>query len=187
VANNELALAFQLKENLKEIGEFLVIELSKELKAQGHIATGKLKDSIEYEIAGLKGELELAISYLEYGAVVERGVSASRIPYGGGKGSVSKYIQGLMSWIRFKKLTSGLAKDVKSFAFAIAKTHKKDGMPSKGSYKFSNNGRRKFWQLTTINDNAQKIENLLSKDIDVSIQATLNDVLNKISFQFGND
>jgi len=117
-----------------------------ELAEQGHRASGRGIDSIEAKIT------EVAITRIvgvilanDYLIPVDTGVPAARVPFSGvGGGGTSKYIQGLINWINIIK--PGLsAPENKSFAFAIAYTHKKQGIPTSKSYAFSKNGRRTGW------------------------------------------
>ena len=61
-------------------------------------------------------------------------------------------------------------------AFAIAKTQKREGMPTKGSYKFSSNGRRKNWRSFTLNQ-------YLPQSLRIFADADLQDLINIILSQ----
>lgn len=129
-----------------------------ELAKQGHKATGKGINSIKVEIkeASLRKLVGVIVAN-DYLLPVDSGVSASRVPFGGGSGGSSKYIQGLISWVNVIK--PGLPENERiSLVFAIANTHKREGIPSKGSYSFTQNGRRKNWIKYGIEDNAQQFE-----------------------------
>jgi len=58
---------------LKKLGTFLVTELSKELLAQGHKATGKLINSIESDAVISPDKATLQISFEDYGIFVDSG------------------------------------------------------------------------------------------------------------------
>lgn len=127
---------------LNRVAAIIRKELTKEIIAQGHNLTGKLKDSIRQEIVKSGGDLSLDIFIEDYGIFVDRGVKASRIPYKPGSGrKTSKYINGLMDFVRKRGLATG-DKEVKNIAFAIAMKHKKEGMPTRSSRRFSKNGKR---------------------------------------------
>jgi len=126
-------------ERLAELGK-------NELLAQGHNASGKGIQSIEAAIAS--GDISDLIGVIlanDYLVPVDTGVSPARVPFGGiGGGGTSKYIQGLLNWADYIK--PGLSeKEKKSFVFAVAHTHKKEGIPSNGAYSFTSNGRRTGW------------------------------------------
>ena len=83
--------------------------------------------------------MEIVISGNDYFKFVDQGVKPSRIPYrsGRGRGGKSKYIQALIAFWRKKG-----AADPKAAAFATAAKHKKEGMPTRNSFKFSRTGKR---------------------------------------------
>lgn len=120
-----------------------------ELQAQGHRLTGALEKSIQYEITTTPGRIVAVMTALDYGLVMEFGVPANRIPYGGrkGGGGVSKYIQGL---VRFFELRGLSGREALGAAFGTAQKHKREGMPSRGSYAFSSNGRRTGFIKNTL-------------------------------------
>lgn len=120
-----------------------------ELQAQGHRLTGALEKSIQYEIESSPGKITAVMTAADYGLVIEFGVPASRIPYGGrtGRGGQSKYIQGL---VRFFELRGVTGKEALRAAFATAAKHKREGMPSRGSFAFSSNGRRTGFVRNTL-------------------------------------
>jgi len=172
-----------LLDELNHIGGYLVEVLKKELAAQGHRASGKLERSIQSNVKHQGGDLTIDFSHEHYGTYVNTGVPAFRIPYSPGSGaSTSKYIQGLIRWVQLKGIAPGFA-GAKRIAFAIARTHKKEGMPSKNSYTFSNNGRRTKW----IDHPAQalgrtiqrKAEAAISKAYDAEIAHMINLVSSK--------
>ena len=118
-----------------------------ELQAQGHRLTGALEKSIQYEVKVEGDTITAVMTALDYGLVMEFGVPANRIPYGKGGGGTSKYIQGLVRFFTLRGLGS---REALSAAFATAKKHKREGMPSRGSYAFSSNGRRTGFVKNTL-------------------------------------
>lgn len=118
-----------IEATLVSIGDFLRRELIKELISQGHKLTGALIDSIENKIKRAVDRIELEGRMNFYGRFVDTGVRAGRIPFSGtGGGGKSKYITGLINWVKIKFAVD--AKKAKGIAFAIAHTHRKVGMPS---------------------------------------------------------
>lgn len=117
----------------------------REFIAQGHRASGK--GIASFEVVTTQG-LDKLIGFIlvnDYLVPVDTGVSASRVPYRRGSGvGKSKYIQGLLDWADIVK--PGLTDKARlSFVFAVANTHKREGIPSNGSYAFTSNGRRTEW------------------------------------------
>lgn len=175
-----------LKDNLEKIGDLMVKELAKELIGQGHKATGNLINSIEYAVETKINELSLEVEYLSYGLIVEDGVKAAKVPYKRGSGAKSsQYIDGLIQWVKTKGMATEDAA-AKSIAFAIANTHKKDthdgyGIPSAGSFKYSNNGRRLRFQSFVLEQNISKIEQMLNDNIVRQIDLLIDQFISKIA------
>lgn len=129
----------------EDIAGFVVSVLRQELIGQGHSATGRLAKSIDFDIKDDGLGALINIVHEEYGIYVNTGVRPERVPFTLGSGAKSsKFITALIKWVLIKGIAPGFAK-AKGIAFAIAKNAKKEGIPSKGSYKFSNNGRRTGW------------------------------------------
>jgi len=143
----------------KILGEYLVIKLGQELREQGHSLTGALIESLEYRVRSFAGRMVVEFLSNDYGAYLNAGVPASRIPYtAGGKrrGGKSLYIQGL---IRYVERRMGLrGREAVGVAFAIARAHKREGMPTRGSYQYSRNGRRTGWVDVILKQEEQEIE-----------------------------
>lgn len=151
----------KIKQNFKEAVEILVDKAKMEILQQGHKASGKLIESLVPEFT--LSDLRRLVAYIwveDYGLIVDQGVKAARVPYSGrsqAPGGRSAYIEGLLNWARIVK--PGLAdKERLSFVFAVAATHKKEGIPSRGSFSFSQNGRRKNWVKYGIDDNIEALE-----------------------------
>lgn len=149
---------------LLEAGKQLKEELVDELDAQGHRFSGKLAN-MEVTVA-TEGDKLVARIYMEdYGLIIDKGVSASRIPFGKGTGDYSKFIEGLEK--RFGSLES---------AFRIARSMAFYDSPTPGSFAFSNNGHRTDFIGRTISstrtlDNVTKI---IFDKIDEYINQQLN-------------
>lgn len=156
-----------------ELRSFLVNAVTKEYMNQGHDLTGSLRASIETRVEELTGRdgIELQLLYFKYGAFLNKGVKPARIPFSGGRGrgGTSAYIEGLKRFVRLRRMTSGLESEVTSVAFAIARTQKREGMPTRGSYRFSFNNRRKGWQDHVIEEEGPTIDALSIEAIDRAI------------------
>ena len=152
--------------NLLEAGEKLKEELVDELRLQGHIHSGKLADM--QVVVAREGDLLTAKIYMEeYGLIVDKGVKASRVPYGKGIGDFSKFIAGLED--RFGSLES---------AFKIARSMAFYDSPTPGSFAFSQNGERTdFIGRTIIKTKVlDDITRIIVENIDSFIQKQLQDV-----------
>lgn len=126
-----------ISDSMADIKRLLIQELSQE----GHRLTGSLESSISFEVKADAVGVTAILTAFDYALVLEFGVPASRIPYGGrtGRGGQSKYIQGLYRFFTLRGLGT---REALGAAFATANVHRREGMPSRGSYAFSSNGRR---------------------------------------------
>jgi hypothetical protein len=127
----------------QEIGKIAVEAVKMEYAAQGHKLTGALIDSIEYQVRKTATGAAVEGIMLDYGIPVNTGVTAERIPYDPTRrtgAKVSKYIAGLQLFAQLRFRVG--KKEALSIAFAIARKHKQQGMPTRGSRQFSKTGRR---------------------------------------------
>jgi hypothetical protein len=162
-------IAISLTKSLNTIKK----RLQDELKAQGHELTGALSNSIRWDIV-VEGDRTTATMYaLGYGIIIETGVKANRIPYSGnrGRGGKSKYIEGL---IKFFKLKGKGEREAKSAAFATARKQKREGMPTRGSYAHTRNGRRTGFVTAVLKESMGDIADMLEKDYGARIAFELN-------------
>lgn len=150
-------------------------EIQTELREQGHMNTGELYNSVGGSISQIPDGAVVNIEMNDYHVYVEKGVRAGRIPFGGkSRGAkTSRYIQGLIQFFRNKGLSE---KEAKGAAFATAKTHAREGMPTSGSYRFSKNGRRlKFIDESTrasaqIDDLENEIHNAWEDECNMILE-----------------
>ena len=103
--------------------------LLKSFSDEGHTLTGKLIADIESEVTAYSGGFAIDFMSAKYGAYLNFGVKAAKIPYTRGSGAGrSAYITGLMKYVQLRMGISD-PKQQKSIAFAIATEQKKKGMP----------------------------------------------------------
>ena len=122
--------------DFKKVGKLIIASLQKELLEQGHKATGNLINSFEQRVIELPNSIVIEILMDEYGIYVNDGRRKAK--------SKTEYvpIQNLIDWVERKGIASG-DRDVKNAAYAIRENIFKQGIPTKNSFQFSNNGRRK--------------------------------------------
>lgn len=146
------------------LGEYLLPRLAKELLDQGHRLSGDLISSLEYKIKASTSVLAIDFLANAYGAAVNTGVPASSIPYTPGRrggGGTSAYIQALIRYVQRRMGLQG--KEATSVAFAIARKHSREGMPTGSSYEFSNNSRRTGWIDQILSDDEEKISEIVQE------------------------
>ena len=155
------------------IGEIAVEAVKLELAAQGHRLTGALIDSVTYQVKQTATGAMIEGLLLDYGIPVNTGVPASRIPYSGGRsgGGASAYIRGLQLFAQLKFRVS--KKEALGIAFAIANKHKKEGMPTQRSKRFSKTGKR----TGAIQDGLQNVERQIQEVINEVMTIYINGIM----------
>lgn len=175
---------FSITFDTAPIQAWLEAELKEELTQQGHVMTGELLNSITtVSEEFVNGDTAVDVLMLERYRFTERGVRASRIPFGGrrarqARGGTSEYIQGLVEFVLARRMTTDRKKAL-GIAFAIAHTQKKQGQPTRGSFDYSKNGRRLKFQQTVLAGRALKQE--IRTEWREQVQAALDTTIAKLN------
>lgn len=149
-------MAETIEQALEQIADAILASMRELLALQGHNLTGALSSSLRSKIKTTAQEWNIDFLGLTYGKFVNNGVSAARIPFGKNTGAKkSKYIEGLINFASKKFLVS--KKEATSIAFAIARKHKREGMPSLGSFLYSKTGKRTEFIQDALKENEQKL------------------------------
>jgi hypothetical protein len=146
---------------------------------QGHKMTGALNDSIEYKVNATMDSVMLEFLMLDYGMIQNFGVTPERIPFNPGSGAKSsKYIDGLK---RFAKIKLGKNdKEAERVAFAIAYKQKQEGMPTRGSYKYSSTGKRTGAVLDALKDSEDEVQKLINKAFEELLIGKFYNVITEV-------
>lgn len=118
----------------------------------------------------------------DYMAYLNAGITKERIPYTPNSGKpFSKYIHGLKEYA--KKRMGASDKDALGIAFAIASKHKREGMPTRASARFSQTGRRTGFIETAIEAKRAEIEAEIRNQVELlwqtQIETYFQSVLNR--------
>ncbi len=157
--------------DLSNIEKLIINELQQELIGQGHKATGSLINSMEGRTMVLPNSVVVEILMDDYSQYVNDG----RKP-GGKKVPISV----LIDWVERRGIASG-NKDVKNAAFAIQQKIFREGSPTDGSFKFSNNGRRKGFIDFVIDNKLDPILAQLGDDVFQEFDALVTDIVKKFN------
>lgn len=175
----------ETRDILAEVMKALQTDLREEITRQGHVLTGRMRDSVDYTVE-VEGSQLIGRMFIEdYGAILEVGVTASRIPYGGrtGVGGKSLYIEGLINFWRLRGLSG---REAISAAFATATVQKREGMPTRASYQHSQTGERTGFTRTVIERNldtiAQTIEDRFGAVLELRFAKEIAEGLEYIKF-----
>lgn len=143
-----------------------------EWRAQGHELTGRAAQEVETVIVQKAGGVNIEGYILDYMATISEGVPAGRIPYSPGSGArFSQYIAGLTRYARLRMGAS--QQEAERIAFAIASTHKREGMPSERSKRFSSTGRRTGFIASGLDKEEPVLAALIEDAIEVVISGVI--------------
>jgi hypothetical protein len=128
----------EVKEDIAQLMvEFREI-VRKELRDQGHVATGKLANTMRIEVQESQSRVVANLWLEDYFLNIEYPLQAGRVPYTRGSGArFSQLVESLMRWFRQK----GVSNPSRA-TFATINKWKKEGRPTRASFRFSRNGRR---------------------------------------------
>lgn len=157
---------------LQQIGRLALDAVAIAWKAQGHNLTGKAIQELETRVIDVRGVTIIQGYIVDYMANINEGVPASRIPYSPGSGArTSKYISGLIDYVKRRMGKSD--REAKSIAFAIASKHKREGMPTKNSARFSSTGKRTGFIEAALDGIEPKITALIELAVQESIELVI--------------
>lgn len=142
-------------------------------RAQGHDLTGKAVQELETQIIITAEGVVINGLVVDYMIPNNTGVTAARIPYTPGSGrKTSKYIDGLINYVKLRMGKSD--KEAKSIAFAIASRHKKEGMPTKASAKFSSTGKRTGFIDEALAGKEQQFADMIEMAVSEAFTVTID-------------
>lgn len=158
------------------IEENVASDFKRELLDQGHHLTGALENSVRSLLKHNSSSVAVEFFANDYIDPLNDGVPPENVPYDSSQrtgAKSSKYIEGLKN---YAMLRFGLTneKEALSAAFAIAKTHEKEGMPSRGSYVYASNGSRTQSLARTLSENNAKYEAVIDRTISQEIDTELD-------------
>ena len=155
-----------------DISTLAISVVATEWRAQGHELSGSAVKQMETMIRFEINTLVIEGLVPDYMAINNQGVPANKIPYYPNSGNkTSKYISGLIDYVKRRMGKSD--KEAKGIAFAIASKHKREGMPTKGSVRFSKTGKRTGFIEQALDKNSQKFIELIEASIRFSVEATI--------------
>ena len=161
-----------LQKMSEDISLLAISVVANEWRAQGHELSGSAVKQMETVIREEIATIVIEGYIPDYMAINNSGVTADRIPYTPNSGNkTSKYISGLIDYVKRRMGKSD--KEAKGIAFAIASKHKREGMPTKASVKYSSTGRRTGFIEQALEKSSPKFIELIENAITFSVEATI--------------
>lgn len=156
---------------IQEIARLALEAVAIAWRAQGHELTGKAVKDMETMIIETAQGYVIEGYVLDYMATQNTGVPANRIPYTPGSGRRnSKYIDGLIRYAKLR-MGAGSEREAKNIAFAIASKHKREGMPTRASARFSQTGKRTGFIQEALEGREAEFEYLIFQAVSESYDA----------------
>lgn len=129
-----------LAEEIRETLMVFVREIRNEIEQQGHVLTGKLLKSVRFDLQPNEYGYRGKIYWESYGSKLETGLKPFQVPSVFTRSrSPSEYLLGLIEFWQKRGLSGRSATKA---AIATQRKHKREGMPTRASYRYSKNGAR---------------------------------------------
>lgn len=165
-----------VRTNLVDFSGWIVDRWRRELTLQGHVVTGALLESIDFEIVEEGNELKILFYNLDYGEDLETGLRADQIPSGP---AATARIKDLAVWVSRR----GMAFDrneIRKVAFFVHRSHTRVGMPTPNSYQYSDVGRRIGWRTYVLETDKSEIQNRIEDAITRGFIKTLISIFQSV-------
>lgn len=161
---------------IKKLGTNVKKNLKQELRDQGHYLTGALENSIIDRYTENSDGAVMDMEALDYIDDVNEGIAPNHIDV-----NDADYIKGLRQYAvqRFGAKTEKIALRI---AFAIARKHKREGMPTQASYAFSKTGERTEAVEISYNEHSKQNEEIIEEGISVELDELINKTFDKTIF-----
>lgn len=151
--------------------EFSVKVLHKELRDQGHVLTGSLLRTTSAVLRRTRGGYSGEVRMNDYFAYLERRLPPERVPYSPGSGARrSKVVDALIRYWRLRGLPPD---EAKSASFATLNKWKREGRPTRASFRFSKNGRRTGFLERSIEEITARADDVLTRGATNEIEKAL--------------
>ena len=146
---------------INAIGKKLIDGFRNELKVQNSIATGKLADSMFYDLDETADSIELIIqTNAKYVDIVNNGMKAGNMPS----------LTAIKDWMDAKGIKHSNENEKESVAYAIAKRIRAEGLPTQGGKRLSSTKEKTNFIGNVVDRRSKKNDNSIhssiGKDID---------------------
>jgi len=150
---------------MRQALDLLVKASVREIREQGHVASGRGVRSLETRVRRHGGLVIGEVLVNDYMMFVDSGTRPHFPP-----------VRAILKWV--KTIRPGLSEaSAKSMAWAVATNMAKEGTPSRGSFQYSKNGRRREWTRFAAEASARGIDAIL-EDSDW-LQFVIDEVIRK--------
>lgn len=153
-----------------------------ELKDQGHENTGRLTREAEVKVKAT-GEIIKGLLFLnDYYVHLEYPLPADRVPYERGSGARSSKVVDALT--RFFRTLGKSPEEAKSASFATLNKWKREGRPTKASFRFSKNGKRTGFLEASVQKIESEIIETFGDFADNFVSGAVVNALEKVRAKF---
>lgn len=161
-----------LKELLEGIMKLMQERLQASLESQGHVNRGKLSDSIQYKIEATETLAIGKMEFADYGIYVNVGVKPGRANYP---------IQVMIDWFQDRGLSE---REATRAAWATKAVHKREGIPTRASARFSETGERTGFVEAALEQSLEEIAELIRGQYGSVIELNFSEYFNRDKIRF---
>ncbi|HAN37933.1 MAG TPA: hypothetical protein DCQ29_03440 [Chitinophagaceae bacterium] len=152
-------MPYKLSEAVKEAMEVMNLAIAEEFSAQGHTLTGAAERSLAFKIKELNNRVTaegLAIAFMKK---LNDGIPPDEVKVD------SKYLDELTKYVNLRMGIYG--RKAVQVAYRIALKHKREGVPTADSSRFSKTGERTHFINKASNDS--QVDKVMSTGIDTNM------------------
>lgn len=133
-------------------------KLRESQQAQGHDNTGRLRESIQYDVIADTNTIVGRMYFEDYGIYVNVGVRAASVRYP---------ITVMIEWFRSKGLNE---REATRAAWATRAVHQREGIPTRASARFSQTGQRTGFVEKALEDSLDDIGAIIEQRLGAWIE-----------------
>lgn len=160
-----------LEKAAEDLAQYAIKAAQRELRNQGHVLTGSLVNSMRARVVSGPDSFTGQVLMNNYAPYLERRLPASRVPYSPGSGARhSKVVDALL---RYWKLRGLAPREARSATFATLNVWKREGRPTRASFRFARNGRRLGFLERTVEQVRENATDVLLKGAGTEIEKNI--------------
>lgn len=161
-----------LKPVVEAVMQLMQERLRKSLEAQGHTNRGRLAKSIEYDVKAADGTVTGTMYFEDYGVYVNVGVKAANVRYP---------IQVMIDWWQDRGLSE---REATRAAWATRAVHKREGIPTRASSRFSETGQRTGFVEQAVEASLDDIGAILEERVGAILELRFSEAFRQDGIRF---
>jgi len=162
-----------LEKKLKLYGELFVKKYQSLITEGKHVASGRLRDSTDYEVDVDNGKYSLKVIVGKYMDVIDEGISNGKFPSRNSENPLMEWIRvkGIKPYNRPRKSVTRET-EIRNLAYVIGRSIKSKGTIKQYGYRGSDISKRVLESVRTNMD--EDFANALDKDLEILAEKLIN-------------